>query len=331
MEIGITLLLGAAIAYSLAALRRFPAARVAVLALLAAGALWQGYRYHRYVRGLTPPFDITQTEEFRVSRWLADNLPGQRVFAAGSTSFWMNAWSDQPQVTGCCLPGLPNPMSWIVGYIIPSDDGAAGHEAEYALLWLRAYGAQAVKVGGPATRDAYHDWKNPKKFDGVLPRIWQEGDDRIYRIPSRSDSLAHVVRRAELVSRAPVTGIDVDPLRVFVAALEDPAHSPATWKWLDRHHASVTADLNPGDVISVQQTFVPGWHASFDGRPAEIRRDPLGLIVIDPHRSGRLVLDLVYDGGVERQVLLMACAACWLTLLVTVAVSFARRARTPLY
>ena len=238
---------------------------------------------------------------------------GQRVFAAGSTAFWLNAWSDTPQVTGCCLPGLPNPMGWIVGYAVPSGDGAGPHDAEYALLWLRAFGAQAVAVGGAGTRDSYRDWRNGNKFEGVLPKLWESGGDRIYGIPSRTTSLAHVMEPGEIVARAPVNGLDVAPLLPFVHALEDPARPVAEWKWLGRAEASISADFRAGQVLSVQETYSPGWHASVAGRPVPLTRDGLGLMAIEPRCVGRCTVSLTFDGGTEAKLLR---AACWMTMLV---------------
>ena len=301
--------------------RLFPCLIAALLCL----SFFQAKRYRRFADRLTRPLSIADTVEYRTSRWFAEHMPGQRVFAAGSVAFWLNAWSDTPQVTGCCLPGMPNPMSWIVGYQVPSGDGAGEHDAEYALLWMRAFGAQAVTVGGPGTRDSYHDWVRGNKFEGVLPKLWEEGGDRIYRIPSRTSSLAHVVNAADLVSRAPYNGIDVDPLRPYARALESPALPLAEWKWLNRAEAAINASLAPGQLITVQETYSPGWHASVNGRPVKLTRDALGLITIDPACAGSCAVRMFYDGGVEAKVLRVLSWLALATLAGWLVASLRRR------
>ena len=303
--------------------------RIAGIAVLAIAAIFQTVTVKRYTRRLTGSIDIRQTYEYQTAQWLDANLHGQRVFAAGSLAFWMNAWTDQAQATGCCLPGMPNPMDWIVSWIVPTGFAAGTHDAEISVLWMRAWGAQAVIVGGEKTRNAFHDWPHPMKFEDLLPKIWEQGDDRVYRIPSRTASLAHVITANEVVKRAPVNGLDVEPLRPFVHALEDPAYPLATWTWKDQHEARIEANLRPGDWISVQETMLPGWHASMAGRPLEIRGDGLGLMVLNPKTSGATRIDLVYDGGTESKLFRMACVACWFGLMVWSISSFGRRSAEP--
>jgi len=196
---------------------------------------------------------------------------------------------------------MPNPISWIVGYAVPSGDGAGTHDAEYSLLWMRAFGAHAVMLGGAQTRDSYRDWRQPMKFEGVLPKLWQSGDDRIYSIPSRTLSLAHVVPRAALVSKPPQNGLDIAALQTFVGALEDPTLPVTTWQWENRHAAWINATLAPGQLLHAQVTYTPGWHATVDNHPVPITPDGLGLITIDPHCQGNCQVKLDYDGGIEMQ------------------------------
>jgi hypothetical protein len=283
--------------------------RVVVVAL-ALVLLLQASRYYRFARRVIQPVEITQTFEYTVSRWFAEHMPDQRIFATGSGQFWLNAWSDTPQMGGCCLPGLPNPINWISSYIVPSDDGAEKHPAETSLLWLRAYGAHAVLVNGPKTRDAFLDWTHPTKFEGVLPRLWEAGDDRIYEVPSRTTSLAHVMERSQLVGRAPVNGIDLEPLRGFVAALEDPSLPVATFRWLNRHEASIQAQLRPGQIVSVQETYTRGWRARAEGKDLAVQKDALGLMFVEPGCAGNCEVRLEFDGGGEARVL------WWVRLMV---------------
>ncbi|NIO68685.1 MAG: hypothetical protein GTN71_06480, partial [Anaerolineae bacterium] len=42
--------------------------------------------------------DVSQTSEYRVARWLEDNTDGGRVYATGTHGFWLNVFSDVPQI-----------------------------------------------------------------------------------------------------------------------------------------------------------------------------------------------------------------------------------------
>ncbi len=49
----------------------------------------------------------------------------------------------------------------------------------------------------------------------------------------------------------------------------------------------------------MQESYAPGWRATANGRPAVVRRDVLGLLVVEPACAGQCSIDLVYDGGAE--------------------------------
>lgn len=315
MEIGLVML---AAGIAVLAVSRWPRVYYMAAGILLVAAAVQTRTYARYATDLALPFDVTQTFEYQVSRWMDAAIPGQRVFVAGSTEFWMNIWSDQPQVTGCCLPGMPNPMSWIVSWQVPTGAGAGDRDAEFALLWLKTWGAQAVLVNGAHSRDSYRNWLKPAKFDGVLPKIWEQGDDRIYRVPGRGISEAHVIHADEVIPRNPTNGLDIAPMQAYVRALDDPSRAEAAFAWSSRHSAWITADLAPGDLISVQETWLPGWHAAVSGKRVEVKKDGMGFIVIDPHATGRTAIDLFYDGGMESWIFDVLCALCWAGLILWV-------------
>ena len=105
--------------------------------------------------------------------------------------------------------------------------------APAAVLWLKALGANAVSVPGPHSEEYYRPFWNPRKFDGILPVVWHEGDDTIYSVPARSDSLAHVMAEGDVVHTPPIHGLDTPQLERFVAALENPAYPEPAFRWTD--------------------------------------------------------------------------------------------------
>lgn len=311
MEIPIAL---AAIFGSKSLLDRWPRLQWIFASLLVIFTVHQLRVYRFYNRNLAAPFDISNAVEYRLAHWLDTHHGDRRVFAPGSIAFWMNAWTDTPQMTGCCLPGLPNWTNVIAAYIITSDDGAGERAAGISLLWLKAFGAHAVATGGPASKEHYRDFVHPYKFEGKLPVLWKEGDDTLYRVPQRSASLARVVRREDLVARPPVNGIDVAGLGHYVAALDDVSLPLAEFEWKGAGRAEVTASLEPGQVLSIQQTWHPGWRASANGRPVPVRADGLGQMTIEPGCS-RCAIELRFDGGAEMRWCYAASAAALLLLL----------------
>ena len=283
--------------------------------LLAVAQIWN---YGIYARELIRPTEIRQTIEYRVAEWLGHNGAYRRVFVPGSMSLWLNAFTDIPQLAGCCDQSPPNFMSRIAEYTIYTGRNAGNLDAYYSLIWLKAFGVQAIAMDGPASTEKYHPYANPHKFEGTLRRLWQSGDNDIFEIPHRTPGLAHVIPPAALVRRAPVHGLDVAPILPYVSALEDPALPAAEITWQSQHEATIRARLNRGQLISVQMTYTKGWHAYVNGAPRDVFRDGIGLLALRPGCEGDCTVRLRYDGGAEMSVARAASGVMALLLLAGV-------------
>jgi len=292
------------------------AVALTLLALCLVQPIRQSRRYARDT--LISPIDITTTTEWKTAQWLKKNWSGERVLLSGSNAFWLTAFADVPEITGGFEQGMTDYEIREGVYQIYTGAGAGTHEAEYSLLWLKAFGVQAVNVAGPASGEIYHPFANPKKFEGILDPLWRDGDDVVYRVGETHASLARVVRRADLAARAPINGIDVDPLRPYVAALENPAFPRATLDWTTLHSAHITTNLAPDQVVSVQIAWHGGWRATINGRTVPVKQDAIGLMYLDPSIAGAAGIDMIYDGGREMR---LAKWLCGLTVFVLVTTS----------
>jgi len=288
-------------------------ARVAAGCAAAAACLAIGVHQQRMAHKMEQPIDIRTTIEYQTARWLDANLPGQRVFAPGTIGFWLNAFSDAPQLTGGFDNGILNPFLPAVIYQI-----YAGDQQELAVAFLQAYGCAAVIGGGPESREVYHPYAHPEKFRG-LPELWRNGGDAIYAVPGRTRSLAHAIRAGDLVKLAPVGYSDL-ALKPYLAALGDPGLPSADLRWRGPGAASITADLRPEHLLSVQISWAPGWHASVNGAPRPAWGDKLNQMVVEPRCSGPCTVDLTYDGGAEARIarwlsgLALAGGALWIVV-----------------
>jgi hypothetical protein len=323
LDVCICLAAGAALAWLFNRLRRPRRLLfIAALSLAATGLLWA----HRHqARRLLKPVEIPSTVEYQAASWLREHLPGSRVFAVGSVEYWLNTFSDNPQLGGGFGQGVVNPRILDLRQYLFSTSG----NGPESMLWLQAYGARAVFVGGRSGREFFKAFRDPTKFHGVLSELWRSGDDVIYAVPGPA-GLAHVLRPGDVVA-SPQKGFqDVSPLRGYLAALADP-HLPAAeleWHGSDRASIHVGA-LEPHQLVSVQISYHPGWRAFRNGARQPIRSDGLGFMVIEPACSGDCRVELVYDGGLEMKLARLAsigtflCVAgwCWTE----------KRARRPLW
>jgi len=294
----------ATLAYLLISIIRKLPARIQIIAtmLMMAFGARQLLHYARYAQRLTPPIEITSTVEYQMAKAFEENFREQRVFAPGNVSLWMNMFTDVPQMAGCCDQGIPNQEYRIAVYTIYTGQNAGARDAEISLLWLRAYGANAIGMTGPNSTEFFKPYWNWKKFDGVLPELWRQGENVIYRVPRKSTDPVRVIPNSAVTSRAPENGLIVEPIQPFVAALEDPAMPAATFRWVNRHEAVIDTETSPGQVIFLQISHDAGWKAIEDGIVLPLSVDPLGMSYVEPVKRGPVHLRLVYDGGSEVQL-----------------------------
>jgi hypothetical protein len=304
MELALAMLLCVVLA---AAWSRIPRKiAISLIALFLAIAVERVPPFLRFTQESTRAVDIRQTFEYGMARWFESNFSGQRIMVPGSTAQWLNAFKDTPQLSGASFSTTPNwnqqeAMRVILTSLRPP-------QTDDAILWLKTFGVQAVTAGGRKTPEFWRGVSSTK-FDYALPILWREQDTTVYRVPQRSPSLAHVVPTAA-----------AGDLRRYAAALDDLALPLADFRWRSFRRATIdTAAIGPGQSISVQICYHPGWHATVNGRSASTRRDGLGFLLIDAQCAGACHVDLTYTGGAEYILcrvlsyltLLSLCAYAW--------------------
>ena len=284
-------------------------AELVVFATLGIALAIGQYRYcRRDAMRIIQAIDMKSTIDYQASAWLGEHFPHERVFISGSIQFWLNAFAETQQLGGGFGQGIVNRQIPAVHYGIPWTMGDGAQTA----MWLRVYGNQAVVVSSPEGRDFYKQvWRDPHKFDGVLPELWRDGGDVIYGVPQRSRSLAHVILPEHVLYRAPENNVDVAPVEPLARALDDPSLPLAEMEWATPSDIRIKADLSPEQLLFVQVTYHPGWRAWVDGEPRRIRQEPLGMMVVEPRCSGPCEVTLSFDGGLE---MLLARLLCLLTV-----------------
>lgn len=286
----------------------------------------------RYARRLIQSGDIEKTTTFHLAKWMDEHMQDERVFVGGASSFHFNAFTDTPQFHGGHDPMEPSILTLVGDFVILSGMNAGSRDMEICSAWLKALGAHAFSVPGPLSDPYYHSFTHPERFEGHFPVLWRESDTTVYGVPTRSSSLAHVLPATSLVRHFPINGLDIGEMTPYVAALENPAFPEASFRWLNRHSASIQATLVPGQVISIQERYMPGWTATVNGLPQKVEQDGLGLMVLKP-RCTSCSVTISYDGGFEWRAtclasfLTIACSLAWLlrSLLNS------RKKRIPLY
>jgi hypothetical protein len=287
---------------------------VAIAVLVAIAFVPVVKQQRRMARWLARPVRISETIEFKTAKWLEANRPGARVFAPGTIGYWLNAFSDAPQLTGGFDNGIRNPSVPDAIFSV-----YAGTDPKLALGLMRAYGCDFIMGGDRSSAEFYHPLAHPEILHGLRP-VWREGGDTLYEVAGVRRSLAFAMRREDLVTQAPAQA-GFRAIDAYLTALDNPAYPEARLQWRGASAASIVAELKPEDVLSVQVAWDQGWHATANGRKTAVRDDKLGQMVLEPGCSGPCRVELWWDGGAEgawsRGIARTAAAGSILWILVT--------------
>ena len=132
--------------------------------------------------------------EYKIAHWLDQHAEGQSRDGARAPSHSGSTRSPPRRrsadaATRTILFQAPRTAVYEIG----SDDGAGNRAAAISIAWLKTMGVKYVALSGPLSTEEYKTTHHPHKFDGILPKRWQDGDDAIFEVPGRRNSLAHWV------------------------------------------------------------------------------------------------------------------------------------------
>jgi hypothetical protein len=276
--------------------------------------------YLRHAREIfVPDWNYQQRVEYRVTDWIARNLPGARCLAIGSIRLWYDAWNDLAQMGGGSEQGLINVLEPQVYYFVTHSP-----DAQTSIQWMQALGVDAVIVTDKQSQEVYHDFADPHVFEGILPQILNDHlGNTIYKVPRRYAGLARVVDTQRLQSFEPIRSVlEVAALRGYIDAVEHGPEASASQQWEGTDAMHVHANLREGQSILVQETYDPGWHAYSGGRALRIRSDPVGFIWIDAP-PGEQRIQLRFELPLENRIGRLLTVASllivlWLMTLATI-------------
>ncbi len=297
-ELDMAIILCAVEALRLVWALRSGAARAFVIAT-ALGVVWIVHPFVFHAWKLYPKqTDYQKHVEYRLQDWMATHMPNSRTFVTGSTRFWWDAWHDNAEVGGGSEQGIMNPNPEAAKWEIRQ-----GSDPESSIRWLQSLGADAIVVSDEHSQDAYHDFKAPHKFAGVLPVLFDDHEGNvIYGVPRRYVSLARVVDTATSKSvQSGAPGMSLEVLPAYHDLVEKGPDSPTATRWNGADSISVHANVRVGQSVLVQVTYDPAWHAYSGSKELPIRQDAMDFMVVDAP-SGTHDLDLVFSTPEESRL-----------------------------
>jgi hypothetical protein len=249
--------------------------------------------------------------EYRLTKWLSENMPQSRTFATGSMRFWYNAWFDGAQMSGGSDQGLMN-LAAVEGYYAIT----GSQEISGVLAWAQALGVDALIVSEDPSQEKYRDFSNAKLLKRHLKVLYESGEgDYVLAIPRRYPPRVRVVDAGRLraLPRSPA-GPATGTAAAYAKLLEEGPPVPVQFGRPAKAHMEITATLGSGHAIAVQETYDPGWKAYAGGKPVPVSPDAMEFLLIDPG-AGNHKIDLVFEPPLETR------AGRWIQLFTLAAIA----------
>lgn len=233
--------------------------------------------------------DLTKAAEYEVAKNLEEKVTGdERVLVPGNYAFYLNYFTDLPQLRGALFQSSIHPWPEHIYYQVTN-----GKDADISLAWLKIANVGWLVYSGP--RELFRDYRVPAdKFDAILELADEQSGDRYYKVPLKNSSLAKAVPKDILSVAKPENAIDEEPIRSYVNYLEA-SDNRLTLKEKINGVYEVSGNLSQDEVVLVHMAYAPGWRArDGQGHTLEVKRDALGFIAVKPKEAGEQKITLNY-------------------------------------
>ncbi len=240
-----------------------------------------------------PEGDIQKQAEYRVSKKLEEMMQGNngRVLVPGNYSFWLNYFTNVPQLRGALYQSSTNFWLDHIYYQI-----ANGNSSQIALAWLKIANISKLVFTGPESLETYKDYKTGQgKFDAVLEKISEENGDVFYNVPLKNSTPVKVIDTQSYSKlQKPYNAIDEQKIFSYVSWLEMKSDKKLDVKRLSNSKWQVNGSLDAGEGILLQETYDSGWQIKDKTAGWKKLRDPMDFMVFVPNKSGDVNLEIVY-------------------------------------
>lgn len=258
-----------------------------------------------------------QTVEYQIARWLAERTPAGRVHVSGGLRFRLNSWFNLAQTNGTFDSGVRNRTPLNFDYRFRSMIGLRpGEQTSDSVRLLQAMGVEYLVVHGGSSQEYYRDVKNPRRFENVLEKVYDGGEDVVYRVPFTS--LVHLVSEDELPRWWDPLSLASHPF--WIAGAPRPRLETA---WEGPSRLRISGRIPQGMRILILMSFEKGWRVRMLGREVDAAADALGNTLLKPEASESAEIVLEYRPGWEKlgmagfSVMAWVASAGWLVLGLT--------------
>jgi len=272
-----------------------------------------------------PAVDMNKTPEYVISEWLSEHVHDERVYATGTIAFWLNVFSDVPQLRGGADGAAANPWWAHVTYQINT-----GSNSSLAVLWCKALNIRFVVVNYPNASTPYPDYVFPQKFEGTLPlRLLYKGFG-IFEVPLARPELVQAVRQDDFERLQPISSVlDYRSLKAYVDLVEG-SNGGAECKYEILRANEITIEVSNSKedtALLVKMTFDDGWKAFVNNNEISITAVGPHFMLLHPNLSGSYLIRLTYMRSMY-ELIGLTITVCTL-LVIGIVITFRYFRRSP--
>lgn len=242
------------------------------------------------------PNQMDHTSEYEIASWLNKNIDlatGDRVYLTGTPAFWLNVFSDVPQIRGGADNAQPNPWWADIAYQINK-----GTDPQILRSWLKILNVKYVLVNYPQSGTHYVDYENYDRFNGLKSITeFADGGFRLFADESYTPSLFSIIDpTASPFAGKIVSKTDTEAINAFAAMLPDRPDQRLSYTIINSDQYQIKiSDLQETEKIIFKMNYDSRLKAT-DQTGQTVKIEPIGpnYVAITPNNRQNSVITLSY-------------------------------------
>ena len=252
------------------------------------------YLSHPYF--LLQPNTMEHSSEYQIATWLNQNFDlttGDRVYLTGTPAFWLNVFSDVPQIRGGADNAQPNPWWADASYQVNK-----GTDTQLLKSWLKIMNVKYILVNYPESGTHYVDYENYERFsDFKLVTEFADGGFKLFSDETTQPSLFNIVDPTTSQFQGQIDSkLNSAAIIAFAKMLPDKPDPRLTYQIINSDQYQVKiSDLKPSEKIVFKMNYDSRLKA-FDQDGRAVKIEPIGphLVAITPPAGQTSTITLKY-------------------------------------
>ncbi|MFZ5392035.1 MAG: hypothetical protein ACOZAR_02460 [Patescibacteria group bacterium] len=248
---------------------------------------------------IAQPNQMNHSSEYEIATWLNKNIDlstGDRVYLTGTPAFWLNVFSDVPQIRGGADNAQPNPWWADASYQINK-----GEDPQLLKSWLKILNIKYILVNYPESGTHYVDYENYERFaDFDLVTKFADGGFKLFNSPGYSPSLFNIIDP----SSNPFYGrIDSksnsEAINAFAKMIPDQKDDRLSYQIIDSDKYQVKfSNLKTNEKIIFKMNFDDRLQAvDQDGKTVKIESIGPNFVAITPNNLENSTITFTYGSN----------------------------------